>query len=312
MSNSKTKVVVTAALTGAVHTPSLSPYLPWKHQDLIDQGVEAYEAGAAMLHIHGRNQQDGRPSALLEDFKIVAEGIKKKAPDVIIIPTTGGSLTMTTAERANVVTQLRPEMASFTPGSMNFNFSGLAVKPRQWKYDWELEHCKGSEDRVFNNTFKVIREYGELFAAAETRPEYEIFDVGMLNNLATAISMGQLKGKIQLQYVLGTLGGMPADPESIYILLTESRRLLGNDFTWSVSSAGKQQMAIMATAMTFGGNVRVGLEDALYLGKGALAKSNAELVQKVVRIAKEIGKEIATPAEAREIIGLKGIEKVAF
>ncbi|SMC60388.1 3-keto-5-aminohexanoate cleavage protein [Papillibacter cinnamivorans] len=312
MANSNTKVVITAALTGAVHTPSLSPYLPWKHQDLIAQGVAAYKAGAAMIHIHGRNQQDGRPSALLEDFRIVMEGIKREAPDVIMIPTTGGSLTMTTAERANVVAKLKPEMASFTPGSMNFNFSGLAAKPRQWKYDWEQEHCAGSEDRVFYNTFKVIREYGEIFTAANTRPEYEIFDIGMLNNLATAIKMGQLSKEIQLQYVLGTLGGMPADPESIYILLSESKRLLGNDFTWSVSSAGKQQMAMMATTMTFGGNVRVGLEDALYLEKGVLAKSNAELVEKVVRIAKEIGKEIATPAEAREIIGLKGIENVAF
>lgn len=312
MSNSPTKVIITAALTGAVHTPSLSPYLPWKHQDLIDQGVAAYEAGAAMIHIHGRNQQDGRPSALLEDFMIVAEGIKNRTGDVVIIPTTGGALSMTTAERVNVVTRLQPEMASFTPGSMNFDFSGLAAKPRDWKYEWEYDHCKGSEDRVFYNTFKVIREYGAAFRAADTRPEYEIFDIGMLHNLATAIKMGYVDKRIQIQFVLGTLGGMPADPESIYILLTESKRLLGNDFTWSVSSAGKQQMSIMATAMAFGGNVRVGLEDALYLEKGVLAKSNAELVGKVARIAKEIGKEIATPAEAREIIGLKGIEKVAF
>ncbi len=312
MANSKTKVIITAALTGAVHTPSLSPYLPWKHQDLIDQGVAAYEAGAAMIHIHGRNQQDGRPSSLLEDFQIVAEGIKKRTGDVIIIPTTGGALSMTTAERVNVVTKLKPEMASFTPGSMNFDFSALAGKPRNWEFDWEYDHCKGSEDRVFYNTFKVIREYGTAFLAADTRPEYEIFDVGMLNNLATVIRMGYVDSRIQLQYVLGTLGGMPADPESIFILLTESRRLLGDQFTWSVSSAGKQQMAIMAAAMSLGGNVRVGLEDALYLEKGVLAKNNAELVRKVARIAKEIGKEIATPDEARAIIGLKGIDKVAF
>lgn len=305
------KVIVTCALTGAVHTPSLSPTLPWKYEDLIRQGVDACNAGAAILHLHGRNQENGSPSSALEDFQTVMQEIKKEIPDVIFCTTTGGAVTMTSEERANVVSKLEPELASFTPGSMNFNFSGLASKERDWQFDWEKSYIEATDDMVFRNTFKTIREYGAIFARAGTKAEYEIFDIGMLYNLLTAIKQGRLPEKVHMQFVLGTLGGMPADPESIYLLLTEARRIIG-DFTFSVSSAGKQQMAMMATAMAFGGHVRVGLEDALYIEKGKLAPSNASLVEKVVRIARELGHEPATRAEAREILGLKGIDKVKF
>ena len=313
MKNDSSKVIITAALTGAVHTPTMSPYLPWKYQDLIDQGVAAFEAGAAMIHIHARNQEDGRPSAKLEDFLVIARGIKEKTGgEAIVVPTTGGSTNMTTAERLQVVTELKPELASFTTGTKNSNLSGLAAKPRQWLYDWEEPYLKGSKKNVFFNSFEVIEEYGKAFREADTLPEYELFDISMIRNLAMAIKAGHVDNRIKLQYVLGSSGGMAGDPESLALMLSESRRLLGNDFIWSLSCGGKNMMAMMAAAMAFDGHVRVGLEDSLYLEKGVLAKSNAEQVQKVARIAKEIGTQVATAAEARDMMGLKGSENVAF
>jgi len=304
------KVIVTCAITGSVHTPSLSEYLPYKLKDIAAEAIRANEAGAAIVHIHARDPETGRPSSNIEHFKEIADIIKSKC-DAVICFTTGGAVTMTTAERVNVVTTLKPELASFTPGSMNFAMFGMAVKPRQWKFDWEEAYLKGTEDMVFRNTFKVIREYGDYFQRAQTKPEFEVFDVGMLNNMAVMLEAGYLQRPIHMQFVLGILGGMPADPESIFTLVTEGRRQIG-DFTWSLAAAGKQQMALMAVSMAMGGHVRVGLEDALYLEKGRLAKSNAELVEKVIRIGKELGREPATPNEARAILGLKGFENTGF
>lgn len=304
------KVIVTCAITGAVHTPSLSEYLPYKPQDIAAEAIRAYEAGASIVHIHARDPETGRPSSKLEHFQEVAELVKAKC-DAVVCFTTGGAITMTTAERVNVVTKLKPELASFTPGSMNFAMFGMAAKPRQWKFDWEEPYLKSTEDLVFYNTFKTIREYGQYFSQAQTKPEFEVFDVGMLNNMAVMLEAGHLKRPIHMQLVLGILGGMPADPESIFALITEGRRQLG-EFTWSVAAAGKQQMALMAVSIAMGGHVRVGLEDALYLERGKLAKSNGELVEKVIRIARELGREPATPNEARAILGLKGMENVAF
>lgn len=313
MKNDTSKVIITAALTGAVHTPTMSPYLPWKYQDIIDQGVAAYEAGAAMIHIHARNQKDGRPSAELEDFLVIARGIKEKTGgEAIIVPTTGGSTNMTTQERLLVVSELKPEMASFTPGTKNSNLSGLAAKPRNWQFEWEEPYLKNSKNNVFFNSFEVIEEYGKAFKAADTLPEYELFDISMIRNLAMAIKAGQVDNRIKLQYVLGSSGGMAGDPESLALMLSESHRLLGDDFLWSLSCGGKNMMAMMATAMAFNGHVRVGLEDSLYLEKGVLARSSAEQVEKVARIAHEIGKMVATAAEAREMMGLKGSENVGF
>ena len=208
---------------------------------------------------------------------------------------------------------LKPEIATFTPGSLNFCSADMALKEREWKFQWEKPYILASEDCVYTNSFKTIREYGMAFDEAGICPELEIFDVGMLSNVKYAISKGYLKARrLRIQYVLGTLGGMPADPESLFILRSETKRLLGDDISWSVSAGGKNQMGIMAVSMAMGGNVRVGLEDALYLERGRLAKNNAELVEKVVGIAKELGREIATPAEAREMIGLKGADQVAF
>lgn len=314
MSNLKNKVIVTVALTGGIHVPSMSPYLPWKHQDLIKNAVDSYNEGASMVHVHGRNQTDGRPSADLEDFRIVLEGIKKSTGDMVMIPTTGGGLGQTPAQRVNVVTHLRPEMASFTPGSCNFDISGIAASIKEWKYDWEKTYVKNSEDFVFSNSSKTVKEFGAAFRAAGTRPEFEIFEVGMLRNLSVLIQQGHLDGdRLHLQFVLGIMGAMPAEAQSIYILHSEAKRMLGDHFTWSVCCGGRQQMSLLAAAMAFGAqNVRVGLEDSLYLERGVLAKSNAECAAKIVRIARELGREIATPAEAREIIGLKGIDKVSF
>jgi len=304
------KVVVTSAITGSVHTPSLSEYLPCTPKDIAADAVRAYEAGAAVVHIHARDPLTCRPSAKFEHFKEIADLIKAKC-DVVVGFTTGGAIGMTTAERVNVVTTLKPEISSFTPGSMNFAIHGLAAKPRKWKFDWEEPYLKGTEDMVFYNTFKVIREYSEYFSKAQTKPEYEVFDIGMMNNMAVMMQSGHIKRPIYMQFVLGILGGMPSDPESIFTLLNEGRRLLG-EFQWSVCAAGRNQMAMLATAMSMGGNVRVGLEDNLYLEKGVLARSNAEPVEKVIRIAREIGREPATPDEARAILGLKGSENVGF
>jgi uncharacterized protein (DUF849 family) len=305
------KIVISCAITGAVHTPSMSDGLPCTPKDIAEQAVAAYEAGAAVVHCHARNPKDARPSIALEHFREIGERIKEKCP-VVVCFTTGGSATHTTEERVVAVKHLEPELCSFTPGSLNFSVHPMAKKPREWKYDWEQESLLASEASVFQNSFKTIREYAGYFEKAGTRPEFEIFDTNMLNNLKFCMGEGIIKGVPYLQFVLGILGGSSGDIETLVVFLQQARRLLG-EFQWSVCGGGVNQFPMAVAAISLGSTgIRVGLEDALYLSRGKLAKNNAEVVQKAVRLAREIDREPATPDEARQILGLKGGDKVGF
>lgn len=306
------KAIITAAITGSIHTPTMSPYLPITPEEIAEQAIQAYEAGAAVVHIHVRNPETGQPSPDLEIFKKVLTKIKSKC-NVIICTTTGGGLGMTPEQRVAVVSTYKPELASCNMGSMNFALFPLLEKIKEFKYPWERQYLELSEDLIFPNTFKSLRIFLNIFRESETKPELEIYDAGMVNNVAFLIQRGLLKTPVYIQFVLGILGGMQATIENLVFLYESTRRLLGEkNFVWSVCAAGRNQMPMCTHALLMGGFARVGLEDALYLEKGVLAKNNAEQVAKIVRIAKEFGIEPATPDEARQILGLKGIDKVAY
>jgi uncharacterized protein (DUF849 family) len=305
------KVIITAAITGAIHTPSMSPYLPITPKQIADEAVRAYEEGAAVAHIHVRNPENGMPVSDLSLFREVAAEVKSRC-NIILCLTTGGGLGMTPAQRVAVVPELRPELASLNFGSVNFAlFHILSGSSQEFKYPWEKEYLAMTEDHIFPNTFKTLREFAETFNACETKPELEIYDLGMINNVAFMLKRGHLKEPIYLQFVLGILGGAPATIENLLFFHQSAKNLIG-DFTWSVCAAGRHQIKLCTAALLLGGNVRVGLEDNLYLEKGVMAKSNAEQVAKIARIARELGREPATPDEARKILGLKGLEKVSF
>jgi uncharacterized protein (DUF849 family) len=304
------KVIVTAAINGSVHTPSMSPYLPITPQQIADEAVRVYEAGGAIAHVHVRNPADGMPVSDTELFREVASKVKSRC-NIILCFTTGGTPEMSATERAKVVSALKPELASFNAGSLNFGIFPIAEGIENFKYDWEKPFLEGSENGIFPNTFKTLREYSQLFAENETKPELEVYDAGMINNLAFLIQRGYIKRPLHLQFVLGILGGMPASPNSLVFLYNSAREAIGA-FTWSVCAAGRHQFPMCTVSMIMGGHARVGMEDNLYLSKGVLAKSNAEQVEKIIRIAREFGNEPATPDEAREILQLKGQDKVNF
>ncbi|TBW37344.1 3-keto-5-aminohexanoate cleavage protein [Siculibacillus lacustris] len=306
------KLVITAAITGGVHVPSLSPHFPYLPDMVIEQAVGAAEAGAAVLHIHARNPVDGRPSSDIGVFRDIAAAIQSRC-DAALCITTGGGLGMTPEERVRPIGILRPELASLNAGSMNFAIHRLADKITAPKFDWELPYLRSTEDLIFPNTFRSMGAFTEAMQAVGTKPELEIYDVGMINNVKYLIDTGVLKAPVYLQFVMGILGGIPAAPENLLFMVETARKQIGpENFVWSCCAAGKAQMATVLLAMTMGGNVRVGLEDNLYMGPGRLAKSSAEQVEKVVRIAHELSYEIATPDEARAILGLKGNTKVGW
>jgi uncharacterized protein (DUF849 family) len=302
------KVIITAALTGSIHTPTMSPYLPITPDQIAEEAVRACDAGAAVVHIHVRDPQTGRPVPDLELFREVVGKIKSRSR-VVMCLTTGGGLGMTTEQRVAVVPAFEPELASFNTGSVNFALFPLVEKIKEFKYPWEKAYLEASEDYIFPNTFKTLREFCVIFSRHGTKPELEVYDTGMINNIAYLINKGYLQKPVYLQFVLGILGGIPATVENLVFLYETARKAIG-DFVWSVCTAGRNQLNMGAVALAMGGNARVGLEDALYAGPGKLAKSNAEQVEKIVRIAKELGLEPATPDEARQILGLKGYETV--
>jgi uncharacterized protein (DUF849 family) len=305
------KFIVSAALTGAIHTPTMSPHLPITPDELAEEARRAREAGAAVVHVHARDPATGQPSA---DSAIFGEilGKIKAGCDAVVCTTTGGGFGMTVEQRASVVKTYSPELASLNAGSLNFALFPILDKIKEFKYDWEPQYLQMSEDFIFPNTFKTLREFNEFFAREGTKPEFEIYDVGMLNNLAYLLSRGNVQKPVYLQFVLGILGGLPATVNNLVFLHNTARELLGGDFNWSVCAAGKSQFAMCNLALLMGGFTRVGLEDNLYLEKGRMAKSSGEQVEKIVRVAREHGLEPATPQEAREILGLKGIDKVKF
>ena len=304
------KRIFTAALTGAIHTPSMSPYLPITPKQLIDEAIAVYEAGGAVAHLHVRDPETGLPNADQDIFREIAAEVKKHC-DIILCTTTGGRLGEPVENRVRVVSSLKPELATLNAGSLNFALFHVANKFEEWKYDWEKEYLENTEDFIFPNTFKTLRQFLEIFNKTETKPEFEIYDVGMINNLAFAIEAGYTKKPVYLQFVMGILGGIPASPENLVFLVETARKAIG-DFEFSVCVAGKTQFSICTQSLIMGGHARVGLEDNLYLDKGILAKSSAEQVTKIIRIARELGIEPASPQEARKILGLKGIDRVNF
>jgi uncharacterized protein (DUF849 family) len=306
----KNKKVITAALTGAIHTPSMSPHLPITPEQLIEEAIAAHAAGAAVVHLHVRNPENGMPNADQELFRQIAVEVKNQC-DVILCTTTGGALGEPVEKRVKVASRLKPELASLNAGSLNFALFHVLDKIKDWKHDWEKQYLRFTEDFIFPNTFKTMREFLEIFNQVETKPEFEIYDVGMINNLAYAIQAGWVKKPVYLQFVMGILGGIPATPQNLIFLYETAQKTIG-DFEFSVCAAGKNQFYMGTQSFLLGGHARVGLEDNLYIGKGKLAKSNAEQVEKIARIARELDCEPATPEEARQILGLKGLEKVNY
>ncbi len=304
------KIIVTAAITGAIHVPSMSPYLPITPEEIANDAVKSYEAGAAMVHIHARNPETGQPSANMEHYKEILSRIRQRC-DVVVCTTTGGGLGMTKEERINVVPTFSPELATFNMGSFNFALYPVADKIKEYKYDWEKKYLEFTEDFVFTNTFRTMKYFLNNMNEHKTRPELEVYDLAMINNAAQMINEGYLKRPVYLQFVLGILGGLPATVPNLVTLLSTAKELIG-EFNWSVCAAGRHQLNICAAALAMGGNVRVGLEDSLYAGKGVMATASADQVKKVVTIAKELSYEIATPDDARSILELKGLDNTNF
>lgn len=305
------KVIISCAVTGGVHTPTLSPYLPVTPEEIANQAVEAAEAGAAILHLHARDPLDGRPTPDPQVYMRFLPRIAERT-DAIVNITTGGGIHMTLEERLQGALVAEPEMASLNMGTVNFSFFGMASKPRDWKYDWEEPYIKASEDGIFRNSFRDIKTIIERIGSSGTRFEHECYDIGHLYNLAYFVDSGLIKPPFLVQSVLGILGGLGADPESIMVMRQAADRLFGKDYVWSLLAAGRHQMPTLTMGAVMGANLRVGLEDSLYIGRGELARSNAEQVLKIRRILFELGLEVATPAEAREILSLKGRDNVKF
>ncbi|MGZ3569128.1 MAG: 3-keto-5-aminohexanoate cleavage protein [Thermodesulfobacteriota bacterium] len=304
------KVIITAAITGAVHTPSMSPYLPVTPEQIADEAIKVHEAGGAVAHIHVRDPETGYPTADQDAYREIAVRVKKKC-DIILCFTTGGRVTEPLEKRVKVVSSLKPEMASLNAGSLNFGLFHIVGKIKKWKYKWEKELLERTEDVIFPNTFKTMREYLTVIYKNKTKPEFEIYDVGMINNIAFLMKAGYVRKPLYLQFVLGILGGIPATPQNLIFLVESAKKAIGN-FEFSVCAAGKMQFPLCTQSLILGGHARVGLEDNLYLEKGVMARSNAEQVSKIIRIAKELGLKPATPNEARKILNLKGLGRVDF
>ena len=305
------KVIISCAVTGAIHTPSMSPHLPITPEEIITDSLAATEAGAAILHLHARNPEDGRPDQTPEGFSPFLARIKQSS-DAVINITTGGSPYMTVAERVAPAANHKPELASLNMGSMNFGLYPMLKRYKTFKFDWEREHLEGSKDLVFRNSFKDIEYVLETCYGNGTRFEFECYDVSHLYNLAHFADRGLVKAPFFVQSVFGLLGGIGAHHEDVMHMKRTADRLFGNDFRWSVLGAGSNQFRVAAQATTLGGNVRVGLEDSLWAGRGELATSNAVQVRKVRNIIENLGLEVATPEEAREMLQLKGGDQVAF
>ena len=304
------KRIITAAITGGIHTPTMSDHLPITPKQIIDEVVRAREAGASVAHIHVRDPKTGQPTHSLDLFREVITEVKSRC-DIVLCLSTGGGFGMTVAERGAVVPEFKPELASCNFGSLNFALFHVLSKLKDFKHEWESKYLAMTEDFIFPNTFKTLREFISLFNEHNTQSELEIYDTGMINNAAFLIQQGHLQKPLYLQFVMGILGGIPATMENLMFLYKTAKDSIG-DFNWSVCAAGRHQINMCTAALLMGGNVRVGLEDSLYVGKGKMAKSNAEQVEKIVRIARELGIEPATPDETREILNLKGLDKVNY
>ncbi|MEM9853945.1 MAG: 3-keto-5-aminohexanoate cleavage protein [Pseudomonadota bacterium] len=309
--NHKGKVIITCAVTGAIHTPSMTPYLPVTPDEIATEAIAAAEAGAAILHLHARDPETGRPDQSPEGFSAFLPRIKQATSAVINI-TTGGSPYMTVEERVAPAAQFQPEVASLNMGSMNFGLYPMLNRFKEFKFDWERAHLEGSRDLVFRNSFKDIEYVLATCYGNGTRFEFECYDTSHLYNLAHFAERGLVKAPFFVQTVFGLLGGIGPHPEDVMHMKRTADRLFGADYRWSVLGAGANQLRIAAQAAAMGANVRVGLEDSIWAGKGELATSNAVQVSKARQIIEGLGLSVATPSEAREILGLKGGDQVAF
>jgi uncharacterized protein (DUF849 family) len=305
------KVIISCAVTGAIHTPSMSAHLPITADEIAESSIAACEAGAAIIHLHARDPQTGKPDQRPEAFVPFLEKIKAKSNAVINL-TTGGSPYMSVQERMMPAKVLRPEVASMNMGTMNFGLFPMLKRYKDFKFDWEKPYLEGSKDLIFRNTYGDLETVLTELSVNETRYEFECYDTSHLYNLAHFVERGLVKAPFFIQTVFGILGGIGAHPDDVMHMKRTADRLFGDDYRWSVLGAGANQMKIAAMAASMGGNVRVGLEDSLWISKGKLAKTNAEQVLKVREILEGLGLEIATPDEAREILKLKGKNNVAF
>ena len=306
------KVIITCAVTGSIHTPTMSPHLPLTPDEIAADGVAAAEAGASILHLHARNPEDGSPTPDPDVFMAFLPRIKQQS-DAVINITTGGGMGMSLDERLAAPRRASPEMTSLNMGSMNFGIYPMLERYESFKHDWERKHLEGSRDFIFRNTFKdieyIMKELGEGHGV---KFEFECYDVGHLYNLAHFVDRGLVKPPLFVQTIFGILGGIGADHENLMHMRRIANKLFGTDYRWSILAAGKHQMSFVTMGAMMGGNVRVGLEDSLYVARGELAKSNADQVAKVRRIVEDLSLEVATPAEARAMLGLKGGDQVAF
>jgi uncharacterized protein (DUF849 family) len=307
----KNKIIISCAITGSIHTPSMSPHLPVTAEEIATSALEAAEAGAAIVHLHARNPQDGRPDQSPEAFEPFLKIIKQSS-NVVVNLTTGGSPYMSVEERVRPAAKWRPEVASLNMGSMNFGLFPMLKRYKTFKHDWEPAMLEGSHDLVFRNSFKDIRYALETLNATGARYEFECYDTSHLYNLHYFLGEGLVRAPLFIQTCFGLLGGIGAHPEDVMHMKRTADRLFGDSYRWSVLGAGRNQMPVAAMAAAMGGNVRVGLEDSLWLSAGELAPSNASQVRRVRQIIEGLGFDVATSDEAREILALKGGDRVGF
>lgn len=299
------KRIINCAITGSIHTPSMSPYLPITPEEIANAAIDAASAGAATVHIHARNPETGQPTSDISLFEDIIGRIREKDKEVIICVTTGGGLGMTTEERAAVIPATKPELASLNAGSINYGLFTIPEREREWKHDWELPYLYNTKDFVFKNTFGDLEKLLEIFGNNNTTPEFECYDVAHIYNIKFLMDRGIIKGKPYLQYVMGINGGIGATLDDLYTLKNTADRVIGIDnYVWSAFGAGRMQYPICVANLLLGGHVRVGLEDNLNISRGVRAKTNKEMVEKMARLMKELDYEIATPAEAREMLGI--------
>jgi uncharacterized protein (DUF849 family) len=305
------KVIITCAVTGAIHTPSMSPHLPVTPEEIAEAAIGAAEAGAAIVHLHARDPNTGRPDQSPEAFAPFLQVVKQRS-DCVINITTGGAPTMLVEERVRPAAHYKPEVASLNMGSMNFGLYPMLGRFKEFKHDWEKPYLEGSRDRIFRNTFADIEYILTTCAENGTRFEIECYDIGHLYTLAHFVERGLIKPPLFVQSVFGLLGGIGPHPEDVAHMKRTADRLFGSDYHWSVLGAGRNQLAIAAQAAAMGGNVRVGLEDSLWIGPGKLAESNAQQVKLARQIIEGLGLEIASPDDARAMLSLKGGDRVNF
>ena len=305
------KVIITCAVTGAIHTPSMSPALPVTPSEIAEAAIGAAEAGAAIVHLHARSPEDGRPTQDPGVFMQFLPRIKQ-ASDAVINLTTGGSPTMTVQERLRPAAELQPEVASLNMGSMNFGLFPMLDRFKTFEHQWERDHLTNSRDLVFKNTFQDIETVLETCSGNGTRFEFECYDISHLYNLAHFLGRGLVKPPLFIQSVFGILGGIGAHPEDLMHMKRTADRLFGDQYHWSILAAGRNQIPLATMGASMGSNVRVGLEDSLWAGPGKLAESNAQQVRMIRTVLEGLSLEVATPDEAREMLALKGGDAVGF